>query len=61
MTWFVQLRSLRPLFLPAPAMSPLDHNQSAVAHAPGRRTIRIYFLFAIALTQGLSMAFLVWI
>jgi hypothetical protein len=42
-------------------MSPLDHNQSAVAHAPGRRTIRIYFLFAIALTQGLSMAFLVWI
>lgn len=60
---FEQLRSLRHIILPDPAMSPLDHataaNSGANAHSHAARSRRIQFLFIIALAQALSMGVLV--
>ncbi|KAM0790974.1 hypothetical protein ACM66B_004276 [Microbotryomycetes sp. NB124-2] len=61
--FFFQLRSLRHIILPDPAMTPLDHsttaNTGANTHSHAARSRRIQFLFMIAFAQGLSMAILV--
>ncbi|KAK4048123.1 Protein transport protein yif1 [Microbotryomycetes sp. JL201] len=61
--FFFQLRSLRHIILPDPAMTPLDQsttaNTGANTHSHAARSRRIQFLFMIAFAQGLSMAILV--